>query len=56
MANEEEKMFTRAAKDYRLPAGPDEMIGATEGSKAWIGILIALALLAVLIWTAIAIA
>jgi hypothetical protein len=32
------------------------MIGTTEGSKAWIGIVIALAILAILIWTAFAIA
>ena len=52
----EETMFRPRTKTDRLPAGPDEMMGTTEGSKAWIGILIAVVILAILVWRAFAIA
>jgi len=37
--------------DLKLPEGPDEMLGLTEGSRTWVGVLLVVATLGFLVWT-----
>ena len=41
----------RSPHDLKLPEGPDEMLGLTEGSRTWVGVLLVVATLGFLVWT-----